>query len=693
MIFSYNWLQSFFYKKLPNPKKLAEILTMHSFETEKKGKIGKDTILDIDILTNRGADCFSHIGIAREIGALINAKIKTAGQKSKPLVKNQKLNIKDFLSIEVQDKTACSRYTARMIIDVKVEQSPKWMRERLMACGLRPINNIVDAVNYVMLETGQPLHVFDFEKIEPVNSKSQKRKIIVRKAKKWEKIITLNNEEYELDDNILIIADNKEPLAIAGIKGGSKAEINYQTKNIILESANFDYSVIRKASKKLGLKTDASWRFEHNLDANLTKPAVDRAVSLIQEITRGQAIKEAIDYYPKKIIQKKIKLDLDYVQRLLGIKITKKEILKIFNGLGFKITKTPANIDNFLIVDVPSFRKDIAIQEDLIEEIGRIYGYDNIKPVIPSALLIFSDKNENIFWENKTKDIMKQIGFSEIYNYSFINEKNAEIFKKNENFIEVENPVSIEQKYLRPSLIPGLLKNIKHNFKRCEILKIFEIGKIFVKNPKLKENTMLSGVITTNKEKQGFYELKGIIDVMLNKLGISDIWYDDYQAEPKYTELAIWQTGRCAEIKVNKKKIGFLGEISSDILQNLEIIVKPIVFDIDFEALIKECSEEQIYRPVSRYPSAVRDLAILVPSEIKVIDVLNKIHSVEHKIISDIDLFDIYENKELPDGKKSFAFHIIYQAKDRTLLNQEIDAIQKKIIEALEQDSLWEVRK
>lgn len=667
MIFSYNWLKE--YVKLPKPEKLAQVLTMYAFEVEELKKIKGDYVLDIDVLPNRGPDCFSHIGIARECAALTNSKFQITNSKLK---EDKKLKTKDFISVNVKDD--CIRYTARVITDVKIGSSPKWIQERLKVCGLRPINNIVDAANYVMLETGQPLHAFDLDKIEG-------KRIIVRRAKKGEEIIALDNEKYRLDQDILIIADAKSPLAIAGIKGGKKAEIDKNTKTIVLESANFDSRVIRKSSQKLGLKTDASLRFEHSLDPNLTETGIDRVAGIIQDIAKGQIASGLVDFYPKKVLPKKIKLDLKYVEKLLGVKISQKEIKDIFKRLGFKYKGD--------IVEVPTFRLDISLPEDLIEEIGRIYGYEKIPSTFPVVSLIPSKRNLEIFWENMTKDILKELGFTEVYNYSFIGEKKAKVFGyEGKGIIEVENPMSKEQRYLRPSLIPNLLKNVVDNFRYFDEIKIFELGKTFM-NKGQTEKKMLSGLIAQKKGGDEFYRLKGVMDSLLNKLGISDIWYDEHEATPEQSKISIWQSGKIAEIKIGNEEMGFLGEISSKILKNGKVIV----FDIDFEKLTKLCSEEHEYQPISQYPAAVRDLAILVPMDVKVVDVLNKINIAGGALVRDVDLFDIYEGEGIVQGKKNLAFHIVYQAEDRTLKSEEIDAIQNKIIKTLEKDPDWEVRR
>ncbi|KPJ72602.1 hypothetical protein AMJ48_03055 [Parcubacteria bacterium DG_74_1] len=674
MNFSYNWLQSFFKKKLPKPEKLAELLTMHSFEVAEVKKFNRDWILDIDILPNRGPDSFSCLGIAREISTL--AGFKYIADKYE-LKEDKGIKARDFINVEVRDKTACSRYTARVITEVKVGFSPKWMRERLEACGLKPINNIVDVANYVMLETGQPLHAFDGEKL-------QDRKIIVRFAKEGEKIITLDEERYRLEKEMLVITDAKKPVAIAGIKGGKPPEIDLKTKIVVLESANFNPRVIRRASKRIDLKTDASWRFEHGIDPNLTEFAINRATLLIQEIAGGRIAQGLIDFYPGKVFPKRVKLDLDYVTSLLGIKISHQEIIAILKSLGFKIKHLKSKI---IEVEVPTFRLDVSIPEDLIEEIGRIHGYQEIPAQFPVAALIPPKRNLDIFWENLSGGILKEAGFTEAYNYSFISEKDREIFRYSKReLMEVENPTSLDFQYLRPSLIPNLLKNIEKNFRDFAEIKIFELGKIF-HHPKT-EKKVLSGVMSG----EVFYETKGTIDLLLNKLGVSNIWFDEYRPKPGENKLSIWQPKKCAEIKINHEKIGFLGEISPKILDSLKVAIKVSAFDIDFEKLSKLTSEEHEYRPISRFPSAVRDIAILVPREVKVAQVLNKIYDTGKKLVRDVDLFDIYEGGELPAGKKNLAFHIIYQAEDRTMTSEEIDGLQKKIISALEKNRTWQVR-
>lgn len=654
---------------------------MHFAEVEDLKREGKDFSLDIDVRPNRSADCFSHIGVAREIAAITNFKLL---EPVSEIEEDKELKAKDFIKVEIKNPSDCRRYTSRVIAGVKVGPSPQHIRKMLKVCGLRPINNIVDIANYVMLETGQPLHAFDGDKLEG-------KKIVIRFAKKGEKITTLDGEKYDLDNEILVISDAEKPVAIAGIKGGKAPEIDEKTNIVVLESANFNPKTIRQSSKSIDLKTDASLRFEHGVDPNLTEIAINRAAFLIQKIAKGRVLQGKIDIYPKRVLPLKIKLDLDYVNNLLGVSIPEKEVKNILERLGFKVSGSKV-----LNVEVPTRRLDVLTQEDLIEDIGRVFGYQKIPTVFPLASLIPPKRNLNIFWEDKAKDILKEIGFNEVYNYSFISEKEAEFLNYGKGELaEVENPLSSDYQYLRPSLIPNLLKNIADNQKNFQEIKIFEAGKIFKQSATKKylqkpsEKIMLAGILTGD----AFYEAKGVVDSLLNKLGISDIWYNEYNPTPEESKSCLWHLKKCAEVKVGREEIGFLGEVSSGVSGSFKVEKKVAVFDLDFGRLLNLASEESEYRPVSRFPAAVRDIAVLLPRLAKVEEVLRKIQRGGGALVKDVDLFDIYEGEAIEDGKKNLAFHIIFQSEDKTLSSQEIDSLQNKIIKALEENPEWQVRK
>jgi len=701
MKISYNWLKEYL-SKLPKPEKLADLLSMHSFEVKnleeirnpkspastsrgEAGEIRNDFIFDIDILPNRGHDCLSYTGIARECSAILNSKFKYRNPK---LIEDKKIKSSDFVKVDIQDKDGCLRYIARVIDDIKIGPSPKWLKEKLESVGQKSINNIVDATNFVMLETGQPLHAFDYEKIDG-------KKIIVRKAKKGEKIATLDNEIIELDEDMLIIADGKYPLALAGIKGGKRAEITKNTKTIVLESANFDYEIVRNTSRKINLRTEASMRYEYGLDPNLTEEAINRVAEIIREISGGKVLKGIVDVYPRKVYPAKINLNLKKVENVLGQPVSKTEVIKILKSLNF-------GVDANLKVTVPTIRQDIKIQEDLIEEIARMIGYDNIETKIPLGFIGVNKLDDTLTTINKIKNILEGFGFNEVYNFSFIAENDlnkTKIDKK--GLIELENPLSLDLKYLRKDLIIGILKNVKDNYKQFfennNLIKIFELGKVYREgeNGSIEER-MLNAVIIRPSEKtkgENFYELKGIIDALLTKLGIADFWYDDFKATSDWADQSYWSKTSTAEIKVGEKEIGFVGEINPEILNAYNIKRKVAMFYFNFEKLLELINEELIYQPPSQYPAAIRDLAVLVDAKDRVGDVIKLIDDVGGELVQDVDLFDMYEGSNIPSGRKNLAFHIIYQSYEKTLKDEEIDKIQNKIIKSLESNNNWKVRK
>ncbi len=813
MKISYNWLKEYI-PKLPKPNKLAELLTMHAFEVEHLEKSNHDYIFDIDVLSNRGHDCLSHLGIAREISAIAGLKFKPPITKLK---EDQKSNIKDLLTVEVKAKDACPRYLARMITNVNVGPSPKWLKQKLEGIGQQSINNVVDATNYIAFEIGQPVHAFDADKL----AGQKKKKILVRKARKNEKITTLDNEECKLNPDVLLIADAEKPLAIAGIKGGKEAEIDHRTKNIILESANFNSRNIYITSRKLGIVTESSLRFEQGLDPNLASQAMERLADIIQKLAGGKVVKGAVDIYPQKLKPKKISITVSKMNNLLGTEIPATEAIKILERLGLKVTpksaieklikkarkligkpykfgaglkhapsefncsslvryvyrkmglglprdtieqieigkkvnkkhlqpgdlifskgltvprknkKWPQGVghvgiyagegkvihasqklmkvketgleefkqwrgacrlleeeDSLLTVKVPTRRLDIQGPEDLVEEVGRIYGYEKIASKQPVSALASVKPGKDLKIRNKVKKILEGLGMSEVYNYSFVGEGDLEIIQADpKKYKQLKNPLSSKLKYLRRNLFINLLKNVQNNFKYFDKVELFELGKVYLK----KEKLMLAGVIARkeNNSQKLFYETKGIVDALLNKLGITDQWYDDFQATPEWSNEKIWHSQRSAEIKTGNKEIGYLGEIDPQILSELGIKQSLAGFNINFSLLAELAWEEIIYSSPSKYPAVTRDLAVLINAEDKTADVLNLINSVAGKLIRDIDLFDIYQGAEIPAGKKNLAFHIIYQSDKKTLTDKEVDNIHQKIIKELNKKANWKVR-
>jgi phenylalanyl-tRNA synthetase beta chain len=675
MKFSYNWLQSFFQEKLPEPKKLSNLIALHFFEVEEIEKKDKDWVINIDVLPNRATDCFSHIGIVKEISAITG--LKNNFDKDRYNFKKSEISKKNKneIKINIENKDDCSRYTVASIKNIKISQSPKWIIEKLNSCGIQSINNIVDIVNYVMLETGQPMHAFDYSEIKD-------KKIIIRKAKEGEEITGLDDKRYILSKKDIVISDSEKILGVAGIKGGKNAEISDNTNHIIIESANFNRLTIRKTSNNLKLRTDASIRFEHGLDPNLTEIGINRTIELISKIIPESKVIEKIDLYPEKIKNKKIKLNLEYLDNLLGIKIDPKESEKILKSLSFKIIKKEKK---YLTIEVPSERIDVNYQEDLIEEVARIYGYEKIEKKTPTRLITSIQKNSDLSWINKTKNLLRAIGFTEIYNYSFINENQAITFDINlNNLFEVEKPVSADQKYLRPSLLINLVKNLKENEKNFKNFKIFEIGKIFNKKENISEKKEIAGLITGNS----FYETKGIVEFLLKEYGLNNFIFKEYKEGPSYLHL-----NKRAKITIDSNDIGYIGSFSNKIKQECKIKSDSSFFVIDFDKIKDKINSEKLYKNIPKIPSISRDLSILVPKYEKYENVVKVLIDLKIKILQDLILFDVYEGNEIPENKKNFAIRLIFRDDKKTLTTEEVNSIHEKIINKIQENSNWKIRK
>ena len=681
MLFSYHWLQEYIKGKLPAPAKLAELLNMHAFEVEGMQKKGRDTIFDIAVLPNRAHDCLSHTGMAREIVAV--AKLKLQLPKTKQ-IKVQKGRLTP-LKVRIQSTELVPRYTALLIEGVTIGKSPKWIAQHLEAVGVNSINNIVDLTNFIMLETGQPLHAFDYEQIEG-------HTMNVREAKEGEKLETLDNQVFSLPKGALVIEDAKHLVDLAGIKGGKVSAISSNTRNIILQAANFNAATIYRTKSQLKYTTQAADIYAHQIDPNLAMEALERAYALCAELGIGGKIVQVVDLYPKSASwrTKRITLDMQFASSLLGIPLSQKEAKRILESLDCQV----ALAKNRLQVTCPTRRLDLTMQEDLVEEIGRIVGYETIPAAFPIAPIASPSKNNELLWLSKIRSAFKGLGFTEVYNHSFIGDKDFSPFAYSATdkakLVEVENPLSSEFSHLRDSLLENLLKNVRDNQKKTETIRIFEAGNTFrQRKGKFAETNMLGALMYNGS----FYEIKGVCDFILNSLGISSAWYDEYQATSKESRAEIWHKGKSAEIKVDGEEIGFLGEISSRVNAALKIS-KPVgALNLNLQKLILLASEEISYRAPSRFPASTRDIAILVPLQAKVSEAMNVLTGAGGPMVRDIDLFDMYEGEHLAQGKKNLAFHIIYESADRTLTSKEVDTLHNQIIKAVEENPEWEVRK
>jgi phenylalanyl-tRNA synthetase beta chain len=644
----------------------------------KKAKIGEnlgeflklnDTQIQLDVLANRGHDALSHIGMAREICANEGRKLKSP--PSLPLQRGRKSGF----SVKIEDQKLCRRYIGVEIENIEVKASPQWMQARLKVCGVRPINNLVDITNFVMLELGQPMHAFDAEKTTG--------KIVVRKAKKNEKLKLLDEKEYILGENNLVIADSEKALALAGVMGGMESGVANKTTSIILESANFDPVNIRKTRTMHNIITDASHRFERDLDPNLTETAAARAIELIKKFG-GKNVKvvAVADVYSKKMKSWQIRLNADYVKSLLGENISEAKMKNILENLDIKVKIS----GKYLNCEIPTIRLDLKTQEDLIEEIGRIYGYENIAAKAPTVELSSPVVNEQRVFEDKLRNVMTALGFSEMLNYSFYSKDDVEKCGLGiEGNFEVANPMNPDQQYMRRSMIPNLLKNVKLNLKNFEKFKIFEIGRKFRDEGQSlpSEISILAGALVDVKNGNPYFELKRSLDAALEKFGS----LAEYRVHtPKYKS---WQIGRVAEIWISGKKIGKIGEINPLVRKEYGISSRVALFGVGIVDLLGSISKEKTYKSISKFPSVKRDISMFVAEKTTYSDIESKVYSAGGKLVLDVELFDIFEK----EGEKSMALRVEIGSREKTLTSEEIDGVMKKIVERLEKDLKVKVRK
>lgn len=680
---SYQWLQEYIGGRMPKPEKVAELLTMHAFEVDGIEKKGRDAIIDVSVLPNRAHDCLSHRGIAREVAAILKLKVKS---KKVKVWESKKEKIGNILKVKVQDQKFCPRYTARVITGVRVAPSPAWLRGHLEALGQRSVNNIVDATNYVMLALGQPLHAFDLEKIAG-------RTIIVRPAREGEEMETLDGVRVRLASSDTIIADAEGALAIAGVKGGKKAEIAEGTTTIVLEAATFEQSAVRKTAKHLNLRTEASIRFESGLSPVLPGIAIDEVAALVVAIAGGEVIRGVVDIYPKKAVAGTVLLQPGSIEKILGVAIPEKDVLACLKRLGFSMKKTKKGY----LVAAPAERMDIRYPADIAEEIVRLVGLAHVPSVLPESTLIPAQQDSSIIVADDVRDIFASIGFSETYSRSFISVRHLGYFHDAyEGVVSVANPLSEDQKYLRPSLLFALLDAVRENMKHQKSVRLFEIGNVFSSNGKGKPNErrMIAGVCaekTGGRDDKGFYEAKGAVDSLCEKMGIADVWYDDLKEDSGYGDARFWHRGRSAEIKIADTVIGVVGEIDPALLHRFDVSERVAAIEIDHGAFAGCVEKEKEYRPIPKFPAVERDIAVVAPREVKIDTIQGVLESAGGALLIDSDLFDIYEGEHINASQKSLAFHLVFQSSERTLTDAEVDAAFSDIVSALRKEG-WEVR-
>ncbi len=659
----------------------------------KKAKIGQtlseylgldDTILEIDnkSISNR-PDLWGHYGIARELSVIFNKKLKEYRSKG---IKTEKG--KAEFKVEIKNKNLCQKYLALKIDNIKIEESPDWLKKRLIAIGLKPINNIVDITNYVMMETGQPLHAFDAESIKEIK---------VRLADKNERFVSLDDQEITLKEEDLIISSEKKPLALAGIIGGKENEINNTTRSIILESANFDPVSLRKTAQRLNLRTDAVMRFEKGLDPSLCSQAMNKALEIIEKTQKKIVLEN--DIVEQGIYQeeeKTIELDLSWLENFIGQKIEERTIKDILEKLGMKNKKEEKNKWEIII---PSWRhRDLNIKEDLAEEIIRIYSYDKIKASSPLSELRPVKKDPERLLIKKIKKLLSlRYKMNEVYNYSFVNEEQlSKLNLDSSKHLKLIKPMSAQHTLLRQSLATNLIQNIKNNESKYDKISLFEIGNIFLnidgnigRDEKHSENLphqeKILGLVLT----EGFESLKSIVSNLLQDLsGETDVKFLATESIIAWSD----QEKKCL-IFLNNKEIGFLAKVSEEVKNKNKIKKEVSVSEINISSLSLALSglKAKKYKAIPKFPPINRDLAFVIDEKILYNDIEEEIKRFD-PLITRVELFDVYSGDKLEKTKKSLAFHISYQSSDKTLTSQEVDSVQEKLIDHLKNKFSAQIR-
>jgi len=638
-----------------------------------------DAVFEIDLTPNR-PDCLSVIGIAREIAAIQKTKIKYPEIR----LPEPSDDISEVTSVTINNPELCPRYAASLIFDITVGPSPFWLQDRLISVGLKPINNIVDITNFVMMETGQPLHAFDLDRLA-------ENRIIVRTAGKEEAFITLDGKERRLDPEMLMICDGKKPVAIGGVMGGLNSEVEDSTTRILLESAYFNPVSIRKTSKKLGIDTDASHRFERGVAPDGTLRALHRATQLIAEIGNGKRVKGVIDEHPNPASEKTIMLSAKALNRHLGTHLNLAEIDTHLKSIEFEVKKID---DDKLQVVPPSCRVDISRFEDLSEEIARLYGYNNIETTFPLIPAESRPASEKIVSRDLAKRLMTGLGFNEVVNYSFISKLSGDRLElepddPKRNSVDILNPLSEDQSVMRTSLIPGLLETMHYNLSmQNNSVKLFEIGNVFFdtgrKNAQPDEIEMFAGLWTGHRIDAGwfskeihcdFYDLKGVVEELLRNLGGITATFTRIPSE----SCLFTRPGSTARIIVENEWVGFIGEVHPAALRNYNLKQKTFIFELNLDQLIAHIPDAKSAQPLPKFPAASRDITLIVDTDVEACNILKNIENLNEELIENIHLFDVFQGDPVPAGKKSISVRITYRSSTETLEDNTVNHLHTQI--------------
>lgn len=641
----------------PVGKDIKEVLNMTS------------AIMDLEITSNR-PDCLSVVGIARETAATLNKTYKMPQLDYKVSCKD---TIQDEIKVEVRD-SLCRRYMARGIKSVKIQPSPGWMQDRLLEAGVRPINNIVDITNYVMLELGQPMHAFDVREITSKN-------IVVERAKDGEKFVTLDDQERILTSNVLNIKDGEKTIGLAGIMGGLDSEVKDDTSYVIFESANFNGTNIRVSSKQLGLRTEASSRFEKDLDPNLAQIAMDRACNLVKELGAGEIMEGTIDIYPEKLQPHSLEVDYKWVNKFLGTQISKEDMKNYLDRLELG---TEINGDT-LAINVPTFRCDVNIKEDIAEEIARIYGYNNIPTTLIESVSSRSGKNKKQHLDDKVVEALIGSGINQSISYSFVSPK---VFDKIllpedssfRNAVVIKNPLGEDYSIMRTTTIPSMMEALARNYSRNnEYARLFEVGKAYTPNEDLSKLPEERNIVTIGLYGDvDYFHIKGVVENIVETLGIDKASFKRESENPSF------HPGKTAALYIKKDLVGVLGEVHPDVSENYGISERCYIAELNLDVLYSNANLDKKYKALPKFPAVTRDMAILVDDAILVQDIEDVMWKQGGNILESIKLFDVYKGEQIPEGKKSIAYSMVYRVDNRTLTDADVNKVYDKIVRTLE---------
>ena len=626
-----------------------------------------EQVVEYEITSNR-PDCFSILGIAREAAATFKKPFKF------PEISVQEVegNAADMATVEIQNSDLCPRYASRIIKNVKVGSSPKWLQDRLTSAGLRPINNIVDITNYMLLEFGQPMHAFDYDKLA-------NHSIIVRTAKEGEKMVTLLGDEVTLDETMLVIADNEKAVAVAGVMGGEDTKVTEETTTILFECANFNGYSVRQTSKKLGISSDSSKKYVKGLDPNNITLALERAAQLINMCEAGEVVNGVIDVYPNKREAITIPYDVCWINKFIGINISEDEMVEYFERLEFVINKEAKT------VTIPTFRPDVTMMADLAEEVARLYGYDKVPVTLERGMPTVGQKNFEQLTTDTVREFMHMYGVYGALTYTFESPKvfdklNIPADSELRNVLTITNPLGEDFSIMRTTTLNGILSSLSTNYnRRNESAALYEVGKIYLKQGEgeLPQEIKKLTVGMYGKDVY-FFSTKGLIEGLLNTLHISKVEVTRNQSLP------FMHPGRCANLVIGGKEVGYFGEIHPQVAKNYDIAAKTYMAEIDYEALLNSIQKDVSYKALPKYPSTSRDIAMLVKKEVLVGEIEKTITQRSGKLLEAVELFDIYEGKQIEEGYKSVAYKLTFRAPDRTLTDEEIQKVMKKVLNGLE---------